>query len=114
MLEKPIQNPGQRSISVSQIDNDPPRRDILAVLDIQVPAVFQKPLQSATRFFMGCVVVEELDGDDVVADYAAEAISLIDVGAGIEHELCEFGVKVGLRADGMHQSRRTGDVAPCY
>ena len=64
--------------------------------------MFQKPLQSATRFFVGGVVVEELDGDDVVAGDAAEAISSVDVGAGVEHELGEFGVKVGLRGDGMH------------
>ena len=112
-FEKPIQYPHQRPISVSQIHNDPPRRDALAVLDVQVPAVFQKPLQSATRFFVGGVVVEELDGDDVVAGDAAEAIASVDVGAGVEHELGEFGVKVGLRGDGMHQGCGTGDVAPC-
>ena len=64
--------------------------------------MFQKPLQSAIRFFVGCVVVEELDGDDVVGGDAAEAVASVDVGAGGEHELGEFGVEVGLCADGVH------------
>ena len=114
LLEKAIQNPHQRPISVSQSHNDLPRGYALAVLDVQISAVFQEPLQSKTRFFVGCVVVEELDGDDVVDGDAAEAVAVVDVGAGGEHELGEVGVEVGFCADGMHQGCGTGDVAPCY
>ena len=102
LLKKAIQNPHQRPISVFQSHNDLPRGNVLAVLDVQIPAVFQKPLQSATRFFVGCVVVEELDGDDVVGGDATEAVAAVDVGAGGEHELGEGGVEVGFCADGVH------------